>query len=107
MQLERTHQDIKSSNLAYAHGRASRNNAGHVTLGVVSLCLLLSASRLAGDEVTKWNEIAGKAAFASGLAVVRAIHFSNRGFMRSRTQPFTTRSMPLTGATNRTRSTGR
>src|SRR6187399_2901433 len=68
MQLERTHQDIKSLNLAYAHGRASRNNAGHVTLGVVSLCLLLSASRLAGNEVTRWNEIAGQAAFVSGLA---------------------------------------
>src|SRR3982751_5838138 len=69
MQLERPHQDIKSSDLAYAHGRASRDNAGRVTLGVLCLCLSLSASRLAGNEVTRWNEIAGKAAFASGLAV--------------------------------------
>ena len=34
------------------------------------LCFSLSASRLAGNEVTKWNEIAGKAAFTSGLACV-------------------------------------
>jgi hypothetical protein len=32
------------------------------------LCFFLSASRLSANEVTKWNEIAGEAAFASGLA---------------------------------------
>jgi hypothetical protein len=39
----------------------------------VFLCLFLAASQLAADEVTKWNEIAGKASFASGLAAVNPI----------------------------------
>ena len=66
MQLERRHQEIKFSNPAYAHGRASGNYSGPVTL--ICLWLSLSAPGLAGNEVIKWNEIAGKAAFASGLA---------------------------------------
>jgi hypothetical protein len=36
--------------------------------GTVCLYLLLGASYLAADEVTKWNGIAGNASFASGLS---------------------------------------
>ena len=39
MQLERRYQDTKSSNLAYAHPRASRNYSGPVTLSVPVLFL--------------------------------------------------------------------
>jgi hypothetical protein len=66
MQLETFHPETKSSKLVYAHQHASGNFLRTVTL--ICLCLSLSASRLAGNEVTKWNEIAGNAAFASGLA---------------------------------------
>ena len=66
MQLERPIQATKSVDFAYAHGRASGIYIGPVAL--ICLCLSLSASRLAANEVTTGNEIAGNAAFTSGLA---------------------------------------
>ena len=37
-------------------------------VSTVCLYLLLGASHLAADEVTKWNGIAGNASFTSGLS---------------------------------------
>ncbi len=46
----------------------------------ITVCIYsLLAAHLTADEVTKWNEIAGKASFTSGLA---AILFSKRGCMQ-------------------------
>lgn len=33
----------------------------------ITILLTLSGSRLTADEVTRWNEVTGKASFASGL----------------------------------------
>ena len=61
MKINRTNQDGKSPE----RGQLERRGAM-----VIALCsgLLLSASHLAADEVTHWNEIAGKASFISGLS---------------------------------------
>ena len=66
MQIDKTRQNTARPELASAHGCASRKYVSMVV--TVYLCLLLGASRLAADEVTKWNEIAGKASFTSGLS---------------------------------------
>jgi hypothetical protein len=66
MKADKTRRSAKSANLAGAVVCGSRKR---LCTGIaVFLCLLPGSSRLAANRVTKWNEIAGEASFASGLA---------------------------------------
>jgi hypothetical protein len=75
----------------------------------ICVCLVSASGRLAADEVTKWNEIAGSASFVSGLAanplfesrvyaITHAAIHDALNAIDSRYQPYALRGLVFQGA---------